>query len=118
MARGSLFAFLPSKSFLKWKHLNLENCHIGDTGMHIIKHFLCNSHYKEKISSTCIESIINLFGNDLTSLHDAYHSIIKNGHFMKFNMSKQKLNDKFVAKISDALTGNATIKSINLWIWD
>ena len=100
-----------AKSPLKWKHLNLENCHIGDTGMHIIKHFLCNSHYKEKTSS--IESI-NLFGNDLTSLHDAYHSIIKNGHFMKFNMSKQKLNDKFVAKISDALTGNSTIKSINL----
>ena len=58
----------PSKSFLKWMHLNLKNCHIGDIGMHIIKHVLCNSHYKEKISS--IESI-NLFGNDLTSLHDA-----------------------------------------------
>ena len=106
----SITSFI-AKSPLEWKHLNLENCHMGDTGMLIIKRFLCNSHYKEKISS--IESI-NLFGNDLTSLHDAYHSIIKNGHFMKFNMSKQKLNDKFIAKISDALTGNATIKSIDL----
>ena len=106
----SVTSFIAN-SPLKWKHLNLENCHIGDTGMLIIKHFLCNSHYKEKISS--IESI-NLFGNDLTSLHDAYHSIIKNGHFVKFSMSKQKLSEKFVVKISDALTENTTIKSINL----
>ena len=43
----SVTSFL-AKSPHKWKYLNLENCHIGDTGMRILKHFLCNSHYKEK----------------------------------------------------------------------
>ena len=106
----SITSFL-AKSSLKWKHLNLESCHIGDTGVRVIKHFLCNSHYKEKVAD--IESI-NLFGNDLTSLHDSYHGIIKNSYFKKLNMSKQNLSEKFVAKILDAVAKSTTIKSINL----
>ena len=106
----SVTSFL-AKSPHKWKYLNLENCHIGDTGMRILKHFLCNSHYKEKTSA--IEGI-NLFGNDLTSLHDSYCSIIKNGYFKKFSMSKQNLSNEFIVKILDALKTNMTIKSFNL----
>ena len=106
----SITSFLAKSSF-KWRHINLESCHIGDTGVRIIKHFLCNSHYKEKAGD--IESI-NLFGNDLTSLHDSYHGIIKNSYFKKLNMSKLNLSEKFVVKILDAVTGNTTIRSINL----
>jgi len=106
----SITSFL-AKSPLKWKSLNLENCHIGDTGMHIVKRFLCNAHYKEKTSS--IENI-NLFGNDLTSLHDSYCSLIRNGYFKKFNFSKQNLSEKFVERIADAVAKSTTIQSINL----
>ena len=102
-----------AKSPRKWKYLNLENCHMGDIGMHTLQHFFRNSHYKEKTSA--IEGI-NLFGNDLTSLHDSYCSVIKNGYFKKFSMSKQKqrLSNKFVVKILGALKANMTIKSFNL----
>ena len=78
--------------------------------MRIIKHFLSNRHNKENVAA--IESI-NLFGNDLTSLHDSYHDIIKNSYLKKLNMSKQNLSEKFLGKILDALK-NTTIKSINL----
>ena len=100
-----------AKSPRKWKYLNLENCHMGDTGMRTLEHFFCNSHYKEKTSA--IEGI-NLFGNDLTSLHDSYCSIIKNGHFRKFIMHNQKINDSFAIKIFGALTTHITIRSLNL----
>jgi len=69
----SLTSFI-AKSPSKWKSINLENCHMGDRGMLILRQFLCRNCYKSKTST--IEQI-NLFGNDLTSIHDAYHDIIK-----------------------------------------
>ena len=100
-----------AKSPRKWKYLNLENCHMGDIGMRTLQHFFHSSHYKEKTSA--IEGI-NLFGNDLASLHGSYCSIIKNGQFRKFSMSKQKLHDNFAIKILGALATNINIKSFDL----
>jgi len=43
----SLTTFM-AKSSCTYKSINLENCHMGDTGMTILKRFLSNKHYRAK----------------------------------------------------------------------
>jgi len=106
----SLTTFM-AKSPSKWKSINLENCHIGDRGMSILKRYLCNKRYKLKTSA--IEQL-NVFGNDLTSIHDAYCKIIERGHFQRFKISNHNLSDQFVKKIANAVTKNNTIRALDI----
>jgi len=106
----SLTTFM-AKSPSRWKSINLENCHMGDRGMSIMKRFLCNKRYKLKTSA--IEQI-NVFGNDLTSIHDAYCKIIERGYFQKFKMSKHKLSDQFVKKVASAVAKSSTIRALDI----
>ena len=106
----SLTTFM-AKSPSRWKSINLESCHIGDTGTSILKRFLCNKRYKAKTSA--IEQI-NLLSNDLTSIHDAYCKIIERGYFQRFKMSKHKLSDQFVKKVASAVSKNSTIQALDI----
>ena len=106
----SLTTFI-AKSPPKWKSINLESCHMGDRGMLILRQFLCRKRYKAKTSM--IEKI-NIFGNDLTSIHDSYCYIIQKGHFKKFNMTKHKLSDQFVTKVASAVSENSTIRTLDI----
>jgi len=106
----SLTIFM-TKSLSIWKSINLQNCHIGDTGMKILKHFFCSKRYKA-ITST-IEQI-NIFGNDLPSIHDAYSNVIENGYFHSFKLSKHHLSDKFVTAVTKAVAKNNTIQALDL----
>ena len=106
----SLTTFM-AKSPSRWKSINLESCHIGDTGTSILKRFLCNKRYKAKTSA--IEQI-NLLSNDLTSIHDAYCKIIERGYFQRFKMSNHKLSDQFVKKVASAVSKNSTIQALDI----
>ena len=106
----SLTTFM-AKSPSKWKSINLENCHMGDRGMSILKRFLCNKRYKLKTSA--IEQL-NVFGNDLTSIHDAYCKIIERGYFQRFKLSKRKLSDQFVKKVASAVAKSSTIRALDI----
>ena len=106
----SLTTFM-AKSPSIWKSINLENCHMGDRGMSILKCFLCNKRYKIKTSA--IEQI-NLFGNDLTSIHDAYCKVIERSYFQRLKMSNHKLSDQFVEKVISAVSKNSFIHEVDL----
>jgi len=100
-----------AKSSIAWKLVNLENCHMGDTGMKILKRFLFNKRFEAKTSTI---KQINIFGNDLPSIHGTYCSMIEKGYFQSFKMSKHKLTDNLVAEVAHAISQNRTIRALDI----
>ena len=100
--------FFLSRSHMKWKVLNLRDCHIGDHGMSIIHQYLCG----DKTSKQEI-TYIDLGYNDLTGasshlIADIISHLQPHTLFLCFN----KITN--VRDISTAVINTSTVKVLSM----
>ena len=96
-----------SKYSIQLQSLNLRDCHIGDVGMNILKHFFTvNPHKALSIK------YIDLFGNNSVLLWDVYCAIFGQNNLIKLNWSS--LGGVSVEEIVTVMNNNTTVQSLNI----
>ena len=95
-----------SKSSRQWKELNLHNCHMGDSGFHLLCQYFCKSEYEI--------STIDLRENDITEAKVlSICTVIK---FLLPHTLKLGCNHlTIIHEISDAIKMTSTVKVLDLW---
>ena len=96
-----------SKYSMQLQSLDLRDCHIGDVGMSILKHYFTVN--PEKASSIIH---IDLFGNNSVLLWDVYCAIFGQQNLLKLNWSS--LGGVSVEEIVTVMDKNTTVQSLNL----
>ena len=98
-----------SKSLHKWKELNLNNCHIGDYGFHLLCQYLCESDKEQEMAT------IDLMENDLTEATiPLFCTFINYFHPHTLKLGCNHLATS-IQGISDAIRLTAIVKVLNLW---
>ena len=97
-----------SKYSMQLQTLNLRDCHIGDVGMSILKHYFTTN--ADKASSI---KHIDLFGNNSVLLWNVYCAIFGQQNLVNLNWSSLggRVN---VEEIVTAMDNNATVQSLNI----
>ena len=103
----SSLALYISKYSVLLQSLNLRDCHIGDVGMNILKHFFTVN--PDKASSL---KHIDLFGNNSVLLWDVYCAIFGQQNLTKLNWSS--LGGVNIEEIVTIMVNNTTVQSLNI----
>ena len=117
--------FFLSRSYRKWKKLNLSHCFIGDHGTSIIHRYLCgdktnkqeiteinlnynsitgaSSHLIADIISHLQPHTLKLFGNNITNVRDISTAIIDTSTVKVLNLRYNNLTTQEAVAISDMM---------------
>ena len=117
--------FFLSRSYRKWKELNLQDCHIGDYGMSIIHQYLCgdkankqeiteidlssndltgaSSHLIADIVSHLQPHTLGLYFNNITNVRDISTTVINTSTVKVLGMSDNGLTAQEAVALSDMM---------------